>query len=136
MSGKRKSFETKNYRLDKSKSPIDAAAQFAFSHYASIHNEVQHGKNLIPVIPFAGFSIMAATQGESLASLLIAAPFATSVILNGVLIFLQRYNRARAIRVIDKLLQRGETFSDQYQNWTGIDNRAINSFRDSQVKQN
>lgn len=48
------------------------------------------------------------------------------------LVALQRYNRARMVRFVDRRLQAGDEFNPGYENWLGVDARAAENFEASQ----
>jgi hypothetical protein len=54
--------------------------------------------------------------------------------LNSALIAVQRYNRARMMQRIDGELRNGAEYSPDYQNWAGIDARALGAFRARQER--
>ncbi|HEX7483998.1 MAG TPA: hypothetical protein VF281_02495 [Candidatus Saccharimonadales bacterium] len=109
-----------NYRLDSDKSRIEAATSFAFG--GSVFNETVHTIAAIP----SGVAIVAdiaeSKYGEGLAI------NTGGAVLNLALVALQRYNRARMIKRIDEELQNGSTYKSDYENWTGIDNRAVENY--------
>ena len=53
---------------------------------------------------------------------------AGALALNGAVVALQRYNRARMLARVNSELAAGESFSYSGENWTGIDARAEDAF--------
>ena len=47
------------------------------------------------------------------------------------LVALQRYNRARMVKRINEELANGATFRNGYENWAGIDARAMENYRET-----
>jgi len=112
-----------NYRLDKTRSPIEAATNFAFS--GSVFNEVVHTVAAMPTTAGVVGLIAEGKYGIDLA----ANTFVTGF--NLAMVALQRYNRARMIKRVDEQLQEGKTYRGTYENWLGIDARAITNYEAS-----
>jgi len=112
-----------NYRLNRHRSPLEAVTNFALR--GSVKNELVH---TVVSIPTSAIAVYGMVEGVN-RWLLGAETLATG--LNMAMVPLQRYNRARMIRVADRLLQRGEEFRPDYENWAGIDSRAMDNYRAS-----
>ncbi len=109
-----------NYRLDRSKSKIEAATDFALA--GSIRNEVVHTAF---AVPSSSLALLCLAEGRYSFAAAISALFAVPQI---ALVALQRYNRARMVQKIDKELQIGGTYSSTYRNKFGIDARAVANY--------
>jgi len=109
-----------NYRLDRNKSRIEAANNFALN--GSVANEGLHTGAVMQ-------------QGYELVSHLIGhgdvAFNSTAIGINLALIALQRYNRARMVKRVDEELSEGNQFRPDYKNWLGIDARAVENYRET-----
>lgn len=115
-----------NYRLDKSKRPIDAAMSFATG--GSVFNEVIHTGAAAQNISIIAADVMSSVDHHLLtANGYVGIGFFA---LNTALVTLQRYNRARMLVRINEELAAGESFSEQAKNWTGVDARAEDAFDD------
>ena len=114
-----------NYRLDKTKRPIDAAMRFAVS--GSVFNEVIHTAAAAHNIAVIASDVM--TSVHRLEGLASSTPgfFA----LNVALVALQRYNRARMLKRVNDELAAGESLGYGDRNWTGVDYRAEVAFDSS-----
>lgn len=115
----RKETYNSNYHLGEEGSPLDRAAKFAFN--GSVFNEVVHGAYGYPGAVFLAKDWV--ENGPRLsANLALTA-------LNLGLVAVQRYNRARMIRYLDRALHNGEGFSDSYQSWTDVDSSSLSAAR-------
>ena len=119
-----------NYRLDRTKSSIEAATDFALE--GSVFNEVIHTAAMVGAAPSAALAISDIAEGRY------GGGFYTNLIgvglnlgLNGPLVALQRYNRARMVKRVDEELQEGKTFGRGYRNKFGIDARAVNNLQEA-----
>lgn len=111
-----------NYRLDNSKSRIEAATKFAVN--GSIFNEAIHTVAATPTSVEVATSIAEGRYGTGFIANAAGAGF------NLALVALQRYNRARMIKRVDEELAGGATFRPGYENWLGIDARAVENYRE------
>lgn len=109
------------YRTDHSRSRLEAATNFAVR--GSVLNEAIH---TVFGVPATAEAVMSAADGR----------FGTGFILNAVgagvnlsLVALQRYNRAKMIKRADEQLEAGNQFRPDYENWLGIDARAVENYR-------
>jgi hypothetical protein len=117
-----------NYRLDSRRSPIEASANFAFR--GSVFNEAVHTIGALPSSFLVAEKIIEG-KGATISAISVAG-----IGLNLALVALQRYNRARMIQNVDTELSSGHVFREGYENYLGIDGRAvdnyiINSFREN-----
>lgn len=112
-----------NYRLDHSRSRIESATNFAVR--GSVVNEIVHTVTAIPLSVEVVGSIAENSYDTSTA---INAAFAG---LNWALVALQRYNRARMVQRVNEELAEGNGFRSSYENWLGIDARAVENFKDT-----
>ena len=112
-----------NYRLDDSRSKIESATNFAFR--GSVINEVVHTAAAMPASIEVANSIIEGRYGTGTLTNAGAAGF------NLALVALQRYNRARMIKRVDEELRSGATFRPSYENYLGIDARAVENYEAS-----
>ena len=116
-----------NYRLDSRRSPIEASANFAFR--GSVYNEVIHTIGALPSsIVLADGLIEGRGTAVSIISIF-------GVGANLALVALQRYNRARMIQNVNSELKLGHVFREGYENYLGIDSRAVDNYIIDQLKQ-
>lgn len=119
---KRSSKGGSNYRLDATKSKIEAATSFAVG--GSVYNEAAH-------------SAIAMPTGAMMTDALLEGKFGTGAMYAGItganlaLVSLQRYNRARMLKRADEELASGATFSPGYKNWLGVDHRATRNYHNT-----
>jgi serine/threonine protein phosphatase PrpC len=114
-----------NYRMHSRQAPLEALTRFALG--GSAFNEAVHTFGAI----WCGVSLFSETAlsvlgtgnaGQFRGHLVLLA---LAGVLNVWLVAVQRYNRARAIRLVNALLARGRTFNPSYRNWAGLDLRAM-----------
>jgi len=107
-----------NFRTDPSKSRLEAATRFAVG--GSVFNEALHtglgGQNIYTIAEHVADGHGFAKSGFALG-------------LNAALISVQRLNRAKMALRIDKELKAGATYSEGYQNYLGIDHRAVANYQ-------
>jgi hypothetical protein len=115
-----KSGEGGNYRLDHSKSRIEAATNFAIN--GSVFNEAVHTVAALPASVDIAVSVAEGRYGSSFGANVAGAGF------NWALVALQRYNRARMIKRVDEELSEGAIYQPRYRNWLGIDGRAVENY--------
>lgn len=115
-----------NYRLDHSKSRIEAATNFAYR--GSVYNEAVH---TVAAMPAA--AVVLANVAESRFEGGFVANTAV-VTFNLALVALQRYNRARMIKRVNEELKGGSTYDPYYENWAGIDSRAVDNYEASLIE--
>ena len=113
-----------NYRLDKSKRPIDAAISFATS--GTIVNEVIHTGAAAQNISLIAADVMSSVDHHVLTANGYVGVGALA--LNTALVALQRYNRARMLVRVNEELAAGESFTHRAENWTGVDSRSEDAF--------
>ncbi|MEO8105300.1 MAG: hypothetical protein ABI602_03095 [Candidatus Saccharibacteria bacterium] len=111
-----------NYRLDATKSKIEAATRFAVG--GSVFNEAVH---TMAASQQAYFLVNNIAEGRNPSGSVIG------IGLNVALVGLQRYNRARMVLRVEEELQTGTQFSSSYKNWLGIDARAEENYRAAQT---
>jgi hypothetical protein len=109
-----------NYRLDPTKSKIEAATDFAYRD--SVYNEVVHTVGSLPSAAMVTIDALTNNFG------VIAEVNVGAVALNAALVALQRYSRAKMIKRIEEELHDGATFSSGYENKFGIDHRAVQNY--------
>lgn len=106
-----------NYRTDPLKSRLEAATRFAVG--GSVFNEVVH-------------TAVAAWSAEIAVDQIANGynPTVSAVVMgvNAALVSLQRYNRARMAVRANEELQKGATYRDGYENYLGIDHRAVENY--------
>ena len=112
-----------NYRLDNTRSRIEAATNFAYR--GSVFNEAVHTLAILPIGSDMTNAIMEQRYGPGTIVNVGAAA------LNLSLVALQRYNRARMIKRSDEELQAGATYRPGYRSWTGIDCRAVDNYTET-----
>lgn len=112
-----------SYRLDNSKSKIEAATNFAYS--GSVFNEVVHTVGGLPVTSMVVSDVIEGKYGTGFVVNSLAAGASLA------LVALQRYNRARMIKRVDEELQGGNQFRSGYENWAGIDSRAVKNYEET-----
>ena len=117
-----------NYRLDSSRSPIEASANFAFR--GSVFNEAVHTIGALPSSFLLADSIIGG-KGVTVPAISIAG-----IGFNLALVALQRYNRARMIQNVDTELRSGNVFREEYINYLGIDSRAVDNYIIDSFKEN
>lgn len=105
-----------NYRLDSSKPRVEAATRFAVG--GSVFNEVVHSVAALGNI----YTLQAELHDGSN-----PAVSAAALVVNSVLVSLQRYNRARLTMRIDEELKAGARFDEGYTNWMGVDGTVFDS---------
>lgn len=116
-----------NYRLDDSRSRIEAATNFAVR--GSVFNEAVHTVVAMPASVEVANAVLEGRYGTGVAVNAGLAGF------NLALVALQRYNRARMVKRVDEELQSGATFREGYENWLGIDHRAVDNYEASLEQQ-
>ena len=109
-----------NYRLDSRRSPIEASANFAFR--GSVFNEAVH---TIGALPSSFLLANGLIEGKGVTVSTISL---VGIGFNLSLVALQRYNRARMIQNVDTELRAGNVFREGYENYLGIDGRAVDSY--------
>jgi hypothetical protein len=110
-----------NYRLDNSRSRIEAATNFAFR--GSVFNEAVHTIFAAPATVSVAMNIAENHYSPSTAINVAGAG------VNLALVALQRYNRARMVKFVDGELKRGKEYKPAYKNWLGIDARAMDNYQ-------
>lgn len=113
-----KPFESSNYRMSIRRGRMEGAMHFALKE--SAFNEAVH---LI-----AGLGGLSALGNEMAEGRGIDFVGIGSFTANALLVALQRYNRARMVRFVDRQLQRGEEFRPGYRNWLHVDASAYENF--------
>jgi len=108
------------YRLDSSRSPIEASANFAFR--GSVFNEAVHTIGALPSSIIVAEKIIEG-KGATVSAISVAG-----IGINLALVALQRYNRARMIQNVDTELSSGHVFREGYKNYLGIDGRAVDNY--------
>ena len=113
----------KHYNMSRDKGRVEGAISFAFG--GSVFSEAIH-------LPFGVWGLYALSSdqindtGPPTTSLeLVATAGATA--LNLSLVALQRYNRSRAIHILDKSLENGREINPSFRNWSGVDGQAYQS---------
>ena len=109
-----------NYRLDAKRSPIEASANFAFR--GSVFNEVVHTIGALPSMIVIADGLIEGRPSVASAVSVVGCGF------NLALVALQRYNRARMIQNVDNELRSGYVFREGYENYLGIDGRAVDNY--------
>jgi hypothetical protein len=109
-----------NYRTDPYKSRIEAATTFALG--GSVFNEAVHAAGML-------MSSSAITSGINEGNL--SASSVVSLVFNGALVSLQRYNRARMMLRVDEELAAGNGYRPDYRNWLAMDERAVEAYYDA-----
>ena len=115
-----KSGQGGNYRLDAKRSPIEASTNFAFR--GSVFNEVVHTIGALPSALVLADGLIEGRVGVASAVCAVGCGF------NLALVALQRYNRARMIQNVDNELKSGYVFREGYENYLGIDARAVDNY--------
>jgi hypothetical protein len=110
-----------NYWLDHSRSKIESATNFSVN--GSAFNEVVHTVCAMPASVDVATSIAEGRYGISTAVNAGLAGFSYA------LVALQRYNRARMVQRVNEELAAGNGFRSSYENWLGIDARAVENYR-------
>ena len=115
-----KSGQGGNYRLDAKRSPIEASANFAFR--GSVFNEVVHTVAALPSVIVIADGLIEGRPSVASTVSVVGCGF------NLALVALQRYNRARMIQNVDNELKSGYVFREGYENYLGIDARAVDNY--------
>ena len=123
-----KSGQGGTYRLDYSRSPIEASANFAFR--GSVFNEAVHTIGALPSSFLVAEKIIEG-KGATVSAISVAG-----IGINLALVALQRYNRARMIQNVDTELSSGQVFREGYENYLGIDGRAVDNYIIDSFKEN
>lgn len=119
--GRGASFSATNYGLNVKKGKMESTMDHAVSN--SVFNETVHMTGVV-----AGLHLLA---GEVMAGKFdITDPIGIPLVVNLGCVAVQRYNRARIMGVIDRSLQRGREFDENYTNWLGLDARALGNYYD------
>lgn len=110
------------------KSRLEAVVDFAFKQ--TVVNEKLGLLTLAAGGALGGVSAVGAAEAQGGGAEVVAVGAMTLgfVAVKSGLVAIQRYNRARLMRVADRLLQRGDQFDPGYTNSYGVDARAMKAY--------
>jgi membrane associated rhomboid family serine protease len=105
------------YRLDLTRAPLEAVTAFALR--GSVVNEAVHTAGLLYSARSVVEGVLADAYGPGFAA------NAVAVVAHVALIAVQRYNRARMVRLADRMLALGHGYRADFRNWAGLDQQAL-----------
>jgi hypothetical protein len=120
------------YRLDHNLPGIEAETNFMLK--ASVINELVDTVGILALHTYKYLQSGEIDEKEKQSHALLTGLYAAVTIINLGAIALQRYNRARMVKRVNERFQNGETYADDYENYLGIDARAVRNFQEQQAE--